>query len=142
MAAIESKRSERKKAISNQQLAISQSKTLTLTQTKPTVRTRRRRFPRLPKPIVSRHGKTTTTRYPHGRTFYRFEEVKGKSVDFVQFFTMGEQHSIDVRFQDKTTLHFVIEPGFTLETEYSSLKSGNWRCIKKWPLIRSTPFNA
>jgi len=101
-----------------------------------------KRLHTLPRPIVSKHGKTTTTRFPHGRTFYRFEEVKGKSVDFVQFFTMGESHSIDVRFQDKTTLHFIIEPGFTLETEYSSLKTGNWRCLKKWPLIRSTPFNA
>ena len=55
---------------------------------------------------------------------------------------MGEYHSLDLRFQDKTLLHFIIEPGFTLETEYSSVKTGNWRCLKKWPLIRSTPFNS
>ena len=34
----------------------------------------------------------------------------------------GEYHSIDVRFQDKTALHFVINPGFSLETEYADWK--------------------
>ena len=63
-------------------------------------------------------------------------------MDYVEFFTMGEYHSIDVRFQDKTTMHFVIEPGFTLGTEYADLKTGNWRPIKRWPLIRSASFNS
>jgi hypothetical protein len=40
-------------------------------------------------------------------------------------------------FQDKTALHFVIDPGFTLETGYADWKTGNWRRIKLWPLIRS-----
>ena len=105
--------------------------------TKPAITTRKRRLPALPKPKVSKDGKTTITRFPHGRTFYRFEEIKGKTVDFVQFFTVGEYHSLDLRFQDKTTLHFVIEPGFTLETEHASVKTGNWRCLKRWPEIRS-----
>jgi hypothetical protein len=84
----------------------------------------------------TKRGKTTIRRYS-GRTFYRFEEVKGKLVDFVEVFTAGENHAIDVRFQDKTALHFVIDPGFTLETEYADWKTGNWRPIKRWPLIHS-----
>ena len=84
----------------------------------------------------TKRGKTTVRRYS-GRTFYRFEEVKGKPVDLVEVFTAGEYHSIDVRFQDKTALHFVINPGFTLETEYADWKTGNWRSIKHWPLIHS-----
>ena len=84
----------------------------------------------------TKRGKTTVRRYS-GRTFYRFEEVKGKTVDLVQVFTAGESHSITVRFQDKTSLHFAIEPGFLLETEYADWKTGDWRPIKRWPLIRS-----
>ena len=84
----------------------------------------------------TRRGKTTVRRYS-GRTIYRLEEIKGKTVDLVQIFTAGESHSIAVRFQDKTTLHFVIDPGFTLETEYADWKTGNWRPIKRWPLIHS-----
>ena len=84
----------------------------------------------------TKRGKTTVRRYS-GRTFYRFEEVKGKPVDLVEVFTAGGAHSIDVRFEDKTALHFSIEPGFILETEYADWKTGNWRHIKRWPLIRS-----
>ncbi|HZD95325.1 MAG TPA: hypothetical protein VE133_13780, partial [Candidatus Sulfotelmatobacter sp.] len=49
----------------------------------------------------------------------------------------GDYHSIDIRFQDKTALYFVIEPGFTVYTEYCDWKSGNLRSIKTWPFIRS-----
>jgi hypothetical protein len=115
-------------------------------RTKPQTSTRKHRNPKKPKKrerlpaslrfTETKRGKTTVRRYS-GRTFYRFEEIKGKPVDFVEVFTAGEYHSIDVRFQDKTALHFVIDPGFTLETEYADWKSGNWRPIKRWPLIRS-----
>ena len=84
----------------------------------------------------TKRGKTTVRRYS-GRTVYRLEELKGKHVDLVEVFTAGGYHSIDVRFQDKTALHFSIEPGFILETEYADWKSGDWRPIKRWPLIRS-----
>jgi len=122
MAALESKRSSRR--------------------TQPARKTakQRRRLPSLPKPIITRHGKTTIRRYP-GRRFHRFEEAQGKPLDYIEFFTTGEYHSIDVCFQDKTTMHFVIEPGFTLETDYADWKTGNWRRIKRWPLIRSQSRN-
>jgi hypothetical protein len=124
MAAIESKRSSRRaqpaRKTSNQ---------------------RQRRLPSLPKPIITRRGKTTIRRYP-GRHFHRFEEAQGKPLDYIEFFTAGEYHSIAVCFQDKTVMHFVIEPGFIVESEYSDWKTGNWRCIKRWPLICSQPHNA
>ncbi len=107
---------------------------------KPKTSTRKhRKRERLPPSLrftETKRGKTTARRYS-GRTFYRFEEIKGKAVDFVEVFTAGEYHAIDVRFQDKTALHFVINPGFILETEYADWKTGNWRPIKRWPLIHS-----
>jgi hypothetical protein len=107
--------------------------------------TRKHRKPeRLPPSLrftETKRGKTTIRRYS-GRRFYRFEEIKGKPVDFVEVFTAGEYHSISVRFEDKTVLHFVIDPGFTLETEYSDWKTGNWRPIKRWPLIHSESHRA
>jgi hypothetical protein len=97
---------------------------------------KRERLPASLRFTETKRGKTTVRRYS-GRTFYRFEEVKGKLVDFVEVFTTGEYHSIDVRFQDKTALHFVINPGFSLETAYGDGKTGNWRPLKRWPLIHS-----
>jgi hypothetical protein len=99
-----------------------------------------RRVPALPKPIITRRGKTTIRRYP-GRHFHRFEEAQGKALDYIEFFTTGEYHCIAVRFQDKTCMNFVIEPGFTLGPEYSDWKTGNGRRIKRWPLIHSQPHN-
>ncbi len=84
----------------------------------------------------TKRGKTTIRRYD-GRSFYRFEEAKGKPIDYIEFFTAGEYNSIDIAFEDKTAVHFVIEPSFTLETDYADWKTGNWRPIKQWPLIHS-----
>jgi len=56
---------------------------------------------------------------------------------YKRLFTMGEYHCIDVAFEDKTAMHLVIEPTFTLETDYADWKTGDWRPLKKWPLIHS-----
>jgi hypothetical protein len=111
-------------------------------RTQPARKTRKPpRFSAPPKPIITRRGKTTIRRY-NGRHFHRFEEAQGKPLDYIEFFTAGEYHCIDVRFQDKTVMHFVIEPNFTLEPEYSDWKTGNLRRIKRWPPIRSQPLNS
>jgi hypothetical protein len=103
---------------------------------------KRERLPASLRPIITRRGRTTTRRYQGGRSFHRFEEAKGKALDYVEFFTMGEYHCIDVAFEDKTAMHFVIEPSFTLETDYADWKTGNWRPLKRWPNIRSASMNA
>ena len=97
---------------------------------------KRQRLPASLRFTETKRGKTTIRRYD-GRTFYRLEEVRGKIVDFVELFLCADSHSIDVRFDDKTSLYFLIEPGFTLETEHADWKTGNWRPIKRWPLIHS-----
>jgi hypothetical protein len=84
----------------------------------------------------TRRGKTTIRRF-NGRSIYRLEEIKGKPVDCIEIFDSGDDHSISVRFQDKTSISFSIEPGFNLFTDYADWKTGNWRCIKRWPPIRS-----
>jgi hypothetical protein len=97
---------------------------------------KRRPFPRLPPPKIIKRGKTTIRRYDR-REFHRFEEVQGKTVDYAEVFTSGDFHSIAIRFQDKTLLHFTIDPGFLLETQYADTKTGDWRIRKRWPLIHS-----
>jgi hypothetical protein len=89
----------------------------------------------------TRKGKTTIRRYKN-RSFHRLHEVAGKIVEHVEIFTSGEYHSITVRFQDKTSLHFVIDPGFTLDTEYDDWKTDELRCLKRWPLIHSASLRA
>src|SRR5262249_22602028 len=69
---------------------------------------RRRSLPLLPPPLTPRRGgapgaravramglKTTIRRYAN-RSFHRMEEIKGKIVDFVEFYTSGDYHAIDL----------------------------------------------
>ena len=142
MAAIESKRSVRSAQPRKKHSAISTQHSARKHRNpkKPNPKgpkpKKRERLPASLRFTETKRGKTTIRRF-RGRTFYRFEEFNGKTVDFVEVFTAGEYHAIDVRFQDKTALHFIIDPGFTLETEHVDWKTGNWRPIKRWPLIHS-----
>jgi hypothetical protein len=132
MATSQAKRSRH----SAQSRAPQPASTATLKSNKKRPRRRRRPLPLLPPAVVTRRGKTTIRRFIN-RSFHRMEEIKGKIVDYVEFFTSSESHSIDICFQDKTTLHFTIDPSFLLETEYADWKTGNWRRIKRWPTLRS-----
>ncbi|MBZ5508536.1 MAG: hypothetical protein LAO78_24015 [Acidobacteriia bacterium] len=98
--------------------------------------TKRKTLPASLRPTITKRGKTTIRRY-EGRSFHRFEEAKGKAIDYIEFFTSDGYHNIDIAFDDKTAVHFVIEPSFTLDTEYADWKTGNWRLLKRWPLIPS-----
>ena len=86
----------------------------------------------------SRAGKSAgrTPGYANRRS-HRFEEVRGKTVDFVEVFTCGGFHCLDVRFQDRTSLTLEIEPTFVVEPYHSDWKTGNLRPLRSWPLIHS-----
>jgi hypothetical protein len=67
----------------------------------------------------------------------KFPQVKGKTLTEVEFATTTEYHSIALRLQDQTELHFALEPGFTLLAGYTDWKTGDSRRIKRWPVVRS-----
>ena len=74
------------------------------------------------------------------RHLLKFPQVRGKKLVAVEFSTCVEDHSISLRFHDKTELRFDIEPGFTLYADYADWKTGNHRPIKRWPPVRSRIF--
>ncbi|HLJ26227.1 MAG TPA: hypothetical protein VKY85_05915 [Candidatus Angelobacter sp.] len=71
------------------------------------------------------------------RRLISFPGVKGKVAKAARLFTTGGCHSITLEFQDKTALHFDIEPGLTFYADYYDGKTGNVRVLKRWPPIRS-----
>ena len=73
---------------------------------------------------------------PH-RRLISFPGVEGKIAKRVQLFTTGGCHSITVEFQDKTALHFDLEPGITFYADYYNVKTGNVRVLKRWTPIPS-----
>jgi len=90
------------------------------------LRIKTRKFPR--------KRRTKTGRKPAGRSF-RFSEAKGKTVDYVEFYTVHGYHCVDMAFADKTALHFTIDPAFNVEPGYSSWKTGNQRILRSWAPI-------
>ncbi len=52
-----------------------------------------------------------------------FPQMKGRTVEKVELFTSADDHSISIRFQDKTLLNFRFELGFTLSADYLDFKA-------------------
>ena len=101
-------------------------------KTNPTVPTKRRTSKRAPK---SRFA-LIERKFP-GRKTVGFPQMKGRTVEKVELFTSSDDHSIEIRFQDKTLLNFRFELGFTLRAGYLDSKTGDGRTIRRWPPIRS-----
>ena len=80
--------------------------------------------------------KTTRSNKRHSRLL-RFSEVKGKIVDVVE--VDPDVTAITILFEDKTALSFDLDPVLLVFPELGSLKTGNWRSRKRWPVMRSKP---
>ncbi len=68
---------------------------------------------------------------------HRFTEARGKTVDFVEFYTDAGFHCVEIGFDDRTAINFTIEPMFTVETGYSDWKTGDQRVLRTWAPVRS-----
>jgi hypothetical protein len=88
--------------------------------------------------MTGKTSRQTTRRHiASSRRLVEFFPMKGKILEGVEFSTSIEDHSITLRFEDKTQLRLEIEPGFTLFADYSNWKTGNLRPLKRWPRVRS-----
>lgn len=68
----------------------------------------------------------------------RFDQARGKTVEFVEVDMNLDFPCVEIGFQDKTALHFVLGiAGFTADPEYCVWKDGNQRLLKRWPVVRS-----
>jgi len=70
-------------------------------------------------------------------THQNFPEVKGKIVDKMELTVEADFFGISIRFQDKTSLTFSIEPcAFTFPI-YSEWIEGEEKILKEYPPIKS-----
>lgn len=99
-------------------------------------RTTKKFEPGLPLSVVTRDGKTVTRQFD-GRRVVRFGEFRGKRVAWIKFYTWGGvNHSISVRFQDRTAVNFEIDPWFTLKPRYYKAGRDDLEVIKEWPEMK------
>src|SRR5262249_27261079 len=66
-----------------------------------------------------------------------FPEVKGKIVEIVELSVESDYYGITIRFQDKTTLTFAIEPCLATLPVYSERTDGEEKIVKEYPPVRS-----
>ncbi len=76
-----------------------------------------------------------------GRRTLQFPHVKGRIVETVRFYTSSDQHTLSIRFRDRTRLTFNFEPGFILRSDLTKSKDWELHTIKEWPPIRNAPRN-
>lgn len=97
---------------------------------KPTATTRR-------KPRKKPRFALVEKAYPGGNS-WEFPGMQGRRVEKIEFINAGDYHAVSIRFQKKTTLHLMIDPGFTLKANLRDWTDGNGRSIKSWPPIISS----
>lgn len=66
-----------------------------------------------------------------------FPEVKGKIVESVEIAVESDYYGISVRFQDKTSLTFVMEPCLFTFPVYEDWAGEEVKILKQYPPIRS-----
>ena len=67
-----------------------------------------------------------------------FPEVNGKIVDRVELDIEADFYGITIWFQDKTVLHFGIEPCVFTFPRFSDWTEGEEKIVKEYEPIRST----
>ena len=70
-----------------------------------------------------------------GRRFVEFPLVHGKIAEKVQLFTATNFHSLTIEFQDRTSLHLDIEPGFTVNAQFMRSEKGELVTLAEWPPV-------
>ena len=60
-------------------------------------------------------------------------QVKGKTLEDLEFISAPEYKGISLSFRDKTFLDFKIESLFTVKADYLTQKTGRSRTLKRWP---------
>jgi hypothetical protein len=65
-------------------------------------------------------------------TCLRFDQVKGKTVEFVEMSANADYPCVEIAFEDKTSLRFVMDFSLTMEPTYSDWGTGNPRLLRSW----------
>jgi hypothetical protein len=77
------------------------------------------------------------TRSRQRREVLRFPQAKGKIIADVELSLSPEYNVVDIRFQDKTSLTFDLQPCFQVTPVLADWKTGDRRLLKQWKPVLS-----
>ena len=74
-------------------------------------------------------GKPSARRRPKRRPVLRFDEVIGKTVEFIEMKADADFPCVEIGFDDKTALVVVMNTRLSMEPSYSDWKLGTSDCF-------------
>jgi len=66
-----------------------------------------------------------------------FPEAKGKTISEARLSVSPDYYLVEMRFTDKTVLHFDLEPCIHGSPELVDWKTGNYKLLKRWQPVHS-----
>lgn len=84
---------------------------------------------------TKKRPQASSAKFKSRRRVFRYPEVRGKIIDFVEFSTDSDFHIVDIGFEDRTALQFIIDPAFIVQPGYSNWKTGNQRILRRWQKV-------
>ena len=78
----------------------------------------------------------TERKFPYSR-IVEFPQVKGRTVEKIQFFSSDKARSISIIFQDRMTLNLSLVPGFRLDASFENFRKDSARVVKRWKPLSS-----
>ncbi len=80
----------------------------------------------------SRAGKKVSS-----RRVLRFPQIKGKIIADIELSLSPEYRVVDIRFEDKTSLTFDLQPCFQVIPVLADWKTGDYKLLKQWKPVLS-----
>jgi hypothetical protein len=71
------------------------------------------------------------------RRVLSFPQTKGKIIADVELSLSSDYRAVDIRFEDKTSLTFDLQPCFQVTPVLADWKTGDYRLLKRWKPILS-----
>ena len=71
------------------------------------------------------------------RRVLNFPQTKGKIIADVELSLSPEYHAVDIRFKDKTSLTFDLQPCFQITPVLADWKTGDYKLLKRWRPVLS-----
>jgi len=68
----------------------------------------------------------------------KFPQAKGKVITEARLSVSPDYYLVEMRFGDKTALHFDLEPCVRVSPELVDWKTGNYKLLKRWRPVYST----
>jgi hypothetical protein len=77
-----------------------------------------------------------TKKKPYQRTM-KFPQVKGKIIEGAKLSVSSDYFTMEIRFEDKTSLVFDLEPCVRVFSEVINWGTGNYKLLRRWRPVHS-----